>query len=222
MNKEVAEVLLECAEALDEAPVDAQHRDQHYARISDLVTTAKLQPRVIELLRSIESRMRALASLNVLDMVVSDRGPDRAVAVELRSLVSSERSYVYHGTVFGRLASIAKDGLVPAMKPVWTNREHIRDHCRQAVFFTTTWRGAAQWADMAHRRARGRRDSLVRRPVVIRLPAGELTIERDPLAMAPGCLLVHGEVATANADVFVGPLAGFPRWQPLASMSRAP
>jgi hypothetical protein len=220
MDKEAEEVVLECADALDEALVDAKHREEHYARISSLITTARLDSRVVELLRSIESRMRALEPLDDLELAVFDRAPDKALAAELRTLVGSTRKYVYHGTVFARLASIAKHGLVPAMKPVWTHREHIQDHCRQAVFFTETWRGAAQWADVAHRRGRGRRDSRARQPVVIRIASRELAVERDPLALAPRCLLVRGEVSTANADVFVGPLAGFPRWLPLASLVR--
>jgi hypothetical protein len=162
--------------------------------------------------------MRQLSMLDRLEIAVGDREADRTLAAELRALVVPERAYVYHGTVWGRLESIAKLGLVPALKPVWTNRTHIQNHCREAVFFTTTWRSAVQWAQAAHSHTRGRRDSLVRRPVIVRIPTNELVIEPDRLAMAPRCLLVRGGVPTANAEAFIAPLAGFPTWQPLGSI----
>jgi len=220
VNQLVAELLLECADALDMAVVDCTHRDNHYARISELAASKELPARVIDLLQAIEDRMRHLATLDELEVAVQDRERDRAMAEELRGLAAPSKSYLYHGTVFGRLKSIQRQGLVPAKLPVWTNREHVKAHCRDAVFFTGTWRRAVTWADTAHLHTRGRRDSAARRPVIIRVPAEGLVVESDPVAMAPGCLLVRGAVSTSEAEIFVAPLVGFPHWQRLSDLAR--
>ncbi len=220
MERAVAEVLIECADALELANVDRGDRGAHFTRIASLLASGHVPSRVSELLRAVEARMRVLSTLHQVDIALTDRPLDRELAAELRLRAEPAPAYVYHGTVFGRLVSIAEHGLVPAMKPVWRDRAHVRAHASQAVFFTPTWRGAVNWAEAAHHHARGRRDSRARRPVVVRIPSVALVIEPDPLAAVPGCLLVRGTVSTETADVFIAPLTGYPTWRPLGSLVR--
>jgi hypothetical protein len=108
---------------------------------------------------------------------------------------------------------------VPARKPVWTASRYIRaavqEQCRDGVFFTTSWRAAVTWAEAAHLHARGRRNSVARNPVIIRIPKEGLEIETDRMAASPGCVFVRGAVSVVDAGVFLGPLAGFPTWKSL-------
>lgn len=218
------EFLGECADAIQWAAVDREHRAAHYARISQLVRSRDLQPRVVSLLRAAQATMRAASGASVMDLVMSDRQQDFALVNELRSLALPADAYVYHGTVFGRLRSIAELGLIPALKPVWkTSRyvgAHVEEQCQGAVFFTSAWRTAVQWAEAAYSRSRGRRASLARSPAVIRVPTPALTIELDRVARVPGCVLVRGVVSVANADVFLAPLVGVPTWRSLFDVTR--
>jgi len=224
----IAELLWECADAIELAVVDGSHRDTHYARIAELMASTDTSPQLVELLRCAEEKMRIVSTLSPLDFISIDGRQDNSIAIALRSFADPVHSHLYHGTVFGRLPSIVKDGLVPAMKPVWTaNRyvkESVQEYCKHAVFFTTSWRAAVTWAEAAHRRSRGPRDSLSRTPVIVRIPGDGLAIEPDRVAVAPKCVLVRGSVPAANAEVFVAPLQGFPTWTSLDSLvaSRAP
>jgi hypothetical protein len=205
---------MELADALEGAIVDASDRESHYQHMAAILDSNIATPQLIELLHITEARMRDLSTLRVIDFVAVDRTVDREIAAKLRSFALCARRYVYHGTVYGRLTSIAEHGLMPAMRPLWRHTPRVRDHRKSSVFFTTTWRGAVWWADVAHRHSRGPRASLGRRPVVVRVPTDGLALERDNLATAPNCMLVRGIVSVANADVLTE-LAGYPKWRPL-------
>jgi len=208
------DVLMELADALEGAIVDASNRESHYQHIAEILKSSIGHPRLNELLRVTDARMRDLSTLRVIDFGAVDPSVDREIASKLRSFALCARHYVYHGTVFGRLASIAEHGLIPAMRPVSRHTARVRNHGKRAIFFTTTWRGAVWWADVAHRHSPGPRASPGRRPVILRVPADGLALQHDSSATAPNCMLVRGVVPIADADVLTE-LAGYPNWEPL-------
>lgn len=211
------DVLMELADALEGAIVDASDRESHYQRLAAILDSHIATPQLIKLLHITEARMRDLSALRVIDFVAVDRTVDREIASKLRSFALCARRYAYHGTVFGRLASIAEHGLMPVMRPVSRHTLRVRNHRKGAVTFTTTWREAVWWADVAHRHSLGPRASPSRRPVVIRIPTDGLALECDNLATARNCIFVRGIVSIASADVLTE-LAGYPKWQPLYSV----
>lgn len=111
-------------------------------------------------------------------------------------------------------------GLVPGSKPVWTEPPELRKVADEVVFLCDTWRGAVFWADAAHRSSRSKKQS-DRKPVVVRVPLAELQLERDEFPIMPGNWMVRSIVATTEAEVFEGPLEGYPTWKPLASVVSA-
>jgi hypothetical protein len=211
------DVLLEIADALDMAIIDARRRESHYSHIGAILESDAASSRVKALMELAEARMRILACLSEMEIAVADRADDHLIASELCSIAFPRRPYVYHGTVFARLLSISERGLVPAMYPVWKNSLAVRNHSAGAVFFTTSWRLAVSWADVAHRTSRGPRGSRGRRRVIVRVPAESLALEPDPLAASPNCLLVRSVVSTLNADVLID-LKGYPDWTPLKTI----
>jgi hypothetical protein len=216
LDPDIAHILMEIADALEYASIDARHRNSHYQHISSVLKIKQLPPATRELLRKAEDRMRQLSTLDDMAIAVRDREIDKSMSKALRLLTGNDRPYLYHGTVFGRLKSIAALGLVPAKKPVWKHSAGISKHCQDSVFFAESWRGAVQWAEWAYLHSRGPRASDGRKRVVIRVPTDDLKIERDKLANAPGCWAVRGIVNVDNADVLTQ-LIGFPTWCPLAS-----
>jgi hypothetical protein len=215
------DVLMELADALEGAIVDASDRESHYQHLAAILDSNIATPQLIKLLHIAEARMRDLSTLRVIDFVAVDRTVDREIASKLRSFALRARRYVYHGTVFGRLASIAEHGLTPAMRPISRRALKVRNHRNGAVSFTTTWRGAVWWADATHRHSPGPRASPSRRPVVVRVPTDGLALECDNLAAAPNCIFVRGIVSMASADVLTE-LAGYPKWQPLYTVLGQP
>jgi len=215
------EILLECAEALEHVIVDGSHRELHLGLIDELIAAGKVSGYQEGLLKAVAARMKSLCRLTVFDLASINRDHDVALAAELRSSATASQRYLYHGTICGRLQSIAQSNLRPAEIPVWTNSASLRTHCEQAVFFTTNWRSAVNWAEVAHLKSRGRKDSFNRRKVIIRVGADSLASEPDLRATAPHCILVRDEVAVMNAQVFVSPLLGFPHWIPLHDYVRS-
>ncbi len=49
-----------------------------------------------------------------------------------------------------------------------------------------------------------------------------LAVEPDILATKASCVLVRGNVSTAAAEVFVGPLRGYPEWIPILTAANPP
>ena len=111
-------------------------------------------------------------------------------------------------------------GLVPGSNPVWTEPAELRKVADEVVFLCDTWRGAVFWADAAHRSSRSRKPS-DRKSVVVRVPLAELPLARDEFPITPGNWMVRSIVATTEAEVFMGPLKGFPTWKPLALVGSA-
>ena len=50
------------------------------------------------------------------------------------------------------------------------------------------------------------------------MPEKGLTLEEDPTAFLAGCMMVRGVVSAAEAQVFIGPLEGYPTWPSLAEV----
>jgi hypothetical protein len=226
MDQAFVDIVLECAAALEATGFDGAVRDTHRAHIGRLLSSAPLESHAKEVLRISDTLMREFATNPPGLFTPEQIQTYRSAALQLRALVppDSARQYVYHGTICGRLASIAEHGLIPGHTPVWKGRPHIETHSKSAVFFATSWRGAAWWADVTHFHSRGRRDSHSRLPAVIRVAAEGLAVEPDVLAAQPGCVLVHSKVSTVATEVFVGPLRGYPEWIPILSATgpRAP
>lgn len=116
-----------------------------------------------------------------------------------RALVNTD--YLFHGTVWGKLASIHDHGLVPGRAPVWKRLAHVRRHSDSAVFFTDNFSAAAGFARIAFNASPGRRNSAKRAPVVLRIIRPTSGVEPDQVAAMPGCWLIRSDVDVAGASV---------------------
>jgi hypothetical protein len=196
MDHTTIDIVLECAAALEGTAFDGTVRDRHVAHIRRLLSSTRLESRAKAMLSICDALMREFA-MNPPGLLTPHQDARvRSVAIQLRALVPADTSkqYLYHGTICGRLTSIAERGLIPGHAPVWKGRPHLESHSNSAVFFATSWRGAAWWADVTHLRSRGRRDSRSRLPAVVRVAAEGLTFEADVLATQAGCVLVRSNV----------------------------
>ena len=207
----VAEILGECFDALQAPGWDPEHWDEHL-RLLDTLTCSDDEPEnVRRLAKQVTDRMRRARKSDFGNVLL----PNDPLYDEIESALWQRNApqFVYHGTIFGRLRSIERQGLVPGRQPVW--KQDLRERCSVGVFLSRTWRTAAGFADWAHLRSRGPRDGLGRTPVVIRLPLKGFAVEKDRLAVRHDCVVVNGPVGVEAADVFLPPLTGMPRWRSL-------
>jgi hypothetical protein len=125
------------------------------------------------------------------------------------------RTFFYHGTTLGRLDEISRDGLLPGRKPVWNRDQEIREYSETAVFLTDTWRGAVNWAQMAHLSSRGPRSGRARYPVVLRVSCANLQVEPDRVARARGCFMFRGPLPTERIELLTSIEGVPPHWERL-------
>lgn len=205
---ELEELLVECLDALSAPAWDPRQRDGHIRAALTYARDPRTPAELSCLLVSVSDRLKALAHIQGFAFSAQE---DDALVPELRRAVSDLRlnRYVYHGTAFGRLASIQKDGLVPGRLPVWRQKD-VRVHAASAVFFEVSWRRAAWWAHVTSGHSRGPRAGKGRMPVVIRIPSNGLELRTDSRPRAGEALMVGGVVSVQKADVFVAPLHGIP------------
>lgn len=215
---EVEEFLTECIEALRAGGCASIDRTDYLKYIAKAVASDGTPEDLRELLSSVavlfqrDRPFRLDAKVDEFDAEVDEL----ATAIQTR-ITNPTTRFVYHGTIYGRLADISKNGLLPGKIPVWD--KNVPKHFLNAsVFFTTTWRNAMWWAEVAHCHSKGRKDGLHRTPAIIRLMATGLTLEPDPLANRTGCLMVRGSVPVQveGAHVILGKVRGVPRWRPLS------
>jgi len=223
-NVALNNLLEECADAMSRAATDNACRDQHLRAIEEALNHGEVDAACTELLLRVASQMKAEVDVDPLQLAVMPR----TESAELSSLLYAElhkrgfAGHVYHGTVLGRLSGIAKYGMLPSGGPsAWKGHEHLIDHRASAVFFAPTWRAAAGWAEITHLKSRGPKNGRSRRAVVLRLSRAGLRLEADTLAASPGCLAVRDSVDTSRAEVFLGPLQGWPRWVDLDEALRS-
>jgi hypothetical protein len=210
-----AEFLQECADALTVPAWDWRERNRHLEVLQHHLSAPSTPPQEADLLQEVKTEFeRQLVLSNPMHAPLL--GSCRCLVVRLQTVAAANggRQYLYHGTVYGRVKAIAKAGLRPGAKPVW-REDGLRGYSDEAVFFSITWRGAAQWAEIAHLHSRGPRAGIARKPVVIRVPAATISAEPDTRAAAPGCVMVRGVVDVGAADVLRGDLKGYPSWEPL-------
>lgn len=208
------ELMIECIDALQGPGWDGSERGQHVAEIEKAILSEEVSADVADLLLAAATHFRKNAAVPEMTQAMANRKTPDTLAEALKPKIGPAQ-YVYHGTIFGRLAGIAQEGFVPSKVPVWKEKQVPRDFLARSVFFTTSWRGAMSWAQAAHLFSRGRKIGLHRMPVVIRIPASGLHLESDPRATVRGCLMVTGPVPSNNAQVIVGEVRGFPTWLPM-------
>ncbi len=207
-----AELLLECIDALEHPSLDGDERATHLRLLDAAVNDHRLTVGLRETLSEVADIFRNQGRVHPLDDPNVRTG---ILAAALTKEIGQVR-YVYHGTNFRWLAGMAHEGLVPGRSKVWKDEFVPRSHCDSAVFFTSSWRDAVQWAYVAHLHSPGRPEGKPRTPAIIRLPADGLELEPDARASAPGCLMVRGPVRLVDPHVISGQLSGFPLWRPLA------
>lgn len=210
------DLLLECIDALEHPSMDGDDRETHLQLVGAAVNDNHLDAALRKVLLEVVDIFRHQGMVHPLDD--PDPRTERLVTALTHEAGEAVPRYVYHGTIFGRLPLIAKEGLVPGGSKVWRQGEELRPHCDSAVFFTPSWREAIQWAMAAHCHSHGPSKGRHRMPAIIRLPANGLALEPDPRAAAPGCLMVRSSVPLADPHVILGKLSGFPNWRPLAEV----
>ncbi len=214
---DLIELLNECADALSVPTWDHKEREEHLSLIEEALAMDATPGGIRELLRSAATIFRKQQKMDRLILALGD---EASAGQELATDIHSKMGwhlppFVYHGTIYGRLGSISKDGLVPGKVPVWKD-EHVPRHLADsAVFFASTWRSAMGWAECAQIDSRGPHNGIHRSLMVIRLPASGLPLESDPLANSPGCLMVRGRVSLKDTDVLHGRVRGYPKWRKL-------
>lgn len=219
---DLIELLDECTDALSVPTWDYKNREEHLALIEAALVRDTTPDDIRKLLRSAAAIFREQHKMNRLSLALEDKAAGWKLAADIQSKTECTSSrFIYHGTIYGRLSDISKNGLVPGKVRVWKDRYVPRHLVDSAVFFASTWRGAMLWAESAHCHARGPRNGMYRSLVVIRLPASGFAPEPDPLANRPGCLMVKGRVSVKDAEALHGSVQGFPKWRPLADVLRA-
>lgn len=212
------DLLLECIDALKNPSVDGDQREAHIMCLNKAAVAPDVSEELQDTLKKVAETFRNGRGCNLLSCLLSPNDHGESLAATLAKELGQVASrYVYHGTIYGRLAKIAQEGLVPGRYKVWKDDFVPRSHCDSAVFFTSTWRGAAQWAEVAQAHSSSKKDKY-RTPVIIRVATSGLALGPDPRAAAPGCLMVRSSVPLADPHVILGKLSGFPNWRPLAEV----
>lgn len=178
-------------------------------------------PMAVGLLQEAAAELQRRANWQGEEVFLFFRAP-KGVAGRLRALrlaIGGER-YVYHGTTLGRLGSILRAGLVPGAPPVWRDAK-LQTHVASGVFLADSWAGALNWAETAHRKSRGPRDSRTRRPIILRVPAGNVSMVEDARAMATGCLVSSSRVDVQAAKGILARSEGPLDWRPLQALDLA-
>ena len=210
-KKALCELLAECVDILDAPAHGPSVEEIHLTRLEQVITNREV-PEDDDLLQCLQFALRSLmfAQRTHFGTTIRARQANK-IAVDLRALLEHYRfpSFLYHGTIFGNLSEIRRDGLVPGAAPVWKRSAVLRALGDHYVFFSDTWRGAVFWADAASRTRR----ATDTRPVVIRIPRAGLSAEPDPSGILPGCFMVRSGVAISKAEVFEGPHKGYPTWR---------
>lgn len=211
------ETLVECFDALMH-PFDWDGgREDHIKALDDCIVNTELPDSLRPLIEQTLVQFRK-GPVHVLDEGACK--PSQELAIQLAAWMNKANlpRFVYHGTTFGCLDGIEKEGLIPGAKPVWKEEFAPREHCDGAVFFELTWRGAWGWATIAHKVAEGYHEDKQRIPAVIRTPMADLPLEPDPEASSPYSVMVRSSVTLQEASVFVGERPGYPAWRPLSEV----
>ncbi len=213
------ELLIECVDALRHQSYDGQHRSEHIRHL-EVAAIDQGQPiEVRDLLNAVAQHFLEQIRFNHLWHMANDDAESVNLAKALENALGDEAArYVYHGTICGNLAGIAKEGLIAGKRPVWSEKLVPRTHCNSGVFFAQSWRGAMNWADIAHYSSRGPRNGRHRTPCVLRIPKLGLALEPDCYRQDGCSQVVRGVVRATTADVLVGRVQGFPQWRPLAEV----
>ncbi|MDP2847365.1 MAG: hypothetical protein Q8O35_04150 [Humidesulfovibrio sp.] len=213
------ELLLECIDALVTPSMEGAGREIHLLLLDEASKEPSHSEHLQETLKEVADIFRNPGSINPDHDPSSPKARAESLAAALsQELGQAGPRYIFHGTIWGRLAGIANEGLVPGRFTVWNDDVASRKYCDSAVFFTASWRRAVWWADAAHHCSRGRRDSKHRTPVIIRISADGLRLEPDQRAVFPGCLMVRSTVSLVDPHVISGQFSGFPIWRPLAEV----
>ena len=217
----LTELMIECFDALSPAGMDLSERHDHLKYVHEaIVDTATPKDAKDALLLTKEAFLRqenADPMSLAINPIEEATEAMKLISVWLGSVGATR--YVFHGTVFKRLSQILTKGLMGGEATVWDDKLVPGINSFSAVYFDSTWRGALDWAEIAHSKTRGKRDSISRMPVVIRIPVDEhLSLEPDPFAGKAGCYIVKGNVPVDDAQAIVGRVEGFPKWQPLQSV----
>jgi len=208
------DLLVECLDALRVPALDCNHRSEHLKRIEQMLKNDSLPNETRGLLVQAAAMFRRHMKRHPADFWFRDDKETGVLAEAIANYIGND-GFFYHGTVFRRLRSILDEGLVPGASGVWRLKGGAQDVLRQYVFFEPTWRGAVNWADTASRRAKGKKGTLARSPVIIRLPMRGLQAVKDPFARREDCLMVKGKVSTEHAEFTLGHLRGFAKWTSL-------
>ena len=208
------ETLSECYDALLSPTLEGDLRDPHVQVLIETLTAAELAPSLRSILEQALCEFQK-GPVHPLDTEARETCAKLASRLAAWMKEANVPRFVYHGTIYGRLSSIQRYGLVPGANPVWKERYVSRQHCDGAVFFELTWRSALNWAMSAHSSSRGPRKGRHRTPVVLRLPMAGLALEPDPKAITPLSCMVRAAVPLIAPYVLVGTNMGFPAWRSL-------
>lgn len=210
------QIALECVDALSSSPL-IESWEHLIEAAEDVLRADEVPTATAETLQEAVGVLRAEKGNGKWGRALQGGGENaRQTAERLRSAAFGERSpYLYHGTVFGRLERIAREGLRTGAEPVWKSDESLKAHLDGAVFFMDTWRGAIRWAHSAHIFSKGPRAGKARYPVILRVHADQYEVEPDLRANAWGSLMVQSNIPADAIELLVEIGKPLPRWEPL-------
>ena len=131
---------------------------------TDTLTCTELPNGTRTLLEKTASLFETHLGMDAMHFAVSDKSHLNELAAEIEQAIDGPL-FVYHGTILGRLKSIAKDGLKAGEQSVWKEEQVSREYLESAVFFETTWRKALDWALITHVKSRGPKEGRNRQPI---------------------------------------------------------
>lgn len=213
---QAVQIALECADALSALPFNESY-EHILAAGEQAIQAQELSSATVAALRE------ALDVLGAESRLPYPFRPMRRVSHNTRPLADRLRTaalgsgvpHLYHGTIFGRLESIVREGLRPGAEPVWKSDDLLRARSDTTVFLTDTWRGAARWAHCAHLFAKGPRAGRGRYPVILRVRAEQLAIEPDNLATGAGCFMVSDQIPARSIEILLETGQPLPVWESL-------
>jgi hypothetical protein len=135
----LGELLDECLGALTARGRDIAYRNDHCRVIEAYCQSNQISDDLRQLLGRVADALASDARRGMLMPSERIAGRDELVSKISKALRGiGAPAFVYHGTIFGRLRSIARDGLALGRHAKWSDRPDIRELCAGAIFFTTT------------------------------------------------------------------------------------
>jgi hypothetical protein len=207
----IDQLLAECADASAYATSDPEGSVALLEEARRRTDEGDLEPSKFALVRAALEICCDISGMKAMAVTMQPSHPWHMHKHALRTMVGEQPlSFLYHGTLRSRLNGIARDGLIPAKRPKRWFQKGVTEHAATGVFFERNWRRASHWVGAAA----VDKDMRPTKGAVIRIPVGDLAIERDLRSL--GSLIVRQVcIPVDEAAVLLFPFTVTKQWIPL-------